>query len=281
MLNLFQHLTVLLIFSVSLNPTFAISITKPIKISASIGENTVTIFGYTSPNSPVFLTSPRVYAKTYSDNTGFFNFDRTLLPKNPSDLCLSSTDPDNRLSPPVCIPPPPPKNYHTSVGPILLSPTLTLDQDTTKPYQTLIASGRTIPNSPVDIYLFQKDSRSPLLPKPAQAFSFPKISTISDSQGTFSLTLPTIYATSYRLFAAANFQGTPTPTSHSLNYQLPSLWYLFWLENQFFIIFTPIFVLSLSLFFYLLHLYLNPAPLSHTPHYWLTLYPKSLLIIPR
>ncbi len=77
-----------------------------VSVSSSIGENRVTIYGYTSPNSRVELSSPRVFAVTYSDPNGYFLFDKTLLPKNPSDLCLTSFDNNYRSTSPVCVPPP-------------------------------------------------------------------------------------------------------------------------------------------------------------------------------
>ncbi len=52
-----------------LTSVFALEQTTNTTITASVGENRVTIFGYTSPNSKVELTNPQVYSQTYSDNS--------------------------------------------------------------------------------------------------------------------------------------------------------------------------------------------------------------------
>ena len=98
-----------------------------VKISASIGENRVSIFGYTAPKVRVELSSQNVFDVTFSNDEGYYLFDKTLLPKNPGELCLSSLDDSGRRSVPTCIPAPPATNYHTDIGPIILPPTITLD----------------------------------------------------------------------------------------------------------------------------------------------------------
>lgn len=193
--------------------------TKPVTVSASIGLHQATIFGHTSPNSRVEITSPRVYALTFSNSSGYFEFTKTLLPPNPSDLCLSSTDDSGRRSLPVCIPPPPPENYHTNLGPIILSPTLTIDANNLKAYATTPASGLTIPDSTVLIHFYQVSSSRSLIPE-VQAMNLPPLETKSNNQGQFSLSLPTDHYGQYRLFATTLFDNNSSPKSFSLNYQL-------------------------------------------------------------
>lgn len=187
---------------------------KSVSISAAIEDTRVTIFGYTSPAVRVELTSPKVFAVAYSDTTGYFIFDKTLLPKNPSELCLSSIDDNGRRSTPVCTPAPPATNYHTDTGPIILPPTFTLDSHT--------ASGQSVPNSPIDIHLYQISNQAPLLVKPAQAFELPIFSITSDSQGNYSFSLPTAYASNYRLYSTVKYLDQPSPKSNTLIYHLPS-----------------------------------------------------------
>jgi hypothetical protein len=112
-----------------------------ITISAQVPANTITIFGYTSPDSRVELNSSKAYAVTYSQSDGYFIFDHLTIPRMSQDLCLTSQDESNRLSNPVCIPEPPLANSYTEIGPILLSPTLSLD------LQNQYSSGQSIPNS--------------------------------------------------------------------------------------------------------------------------------------
>ena len=141
--------------------------TAQVSISASIGDNRITIFGYTSPHSRVELSSPRVFAVTYSDDTGYWLFDKVLLPKNPLDLCLNSTDENGRYTAPVCIPAPPPTNYPHRHWPNFL-PTISLDRDQINPYETVVTSGRSIPNSQVYLHFYNQRLRSQL---PRQIFA--------------------------------------------------------------------------------------------------------------
>lgn len=231
-----------------------------VSVSASVGENRVTIYGYTSPNSRVELSSPRVFDVTFSDSTGYFVFDKTILPKNPSDLCLTSLDNNNRYSSPTCIPPPPGNNYHTDIGPILLPPTLSLENNQINPNSTVITSGQAIPNSQVNLHFYKINDSALSFPKQVHAYSLPSITAITDSEGNFSLNLPTAYSSNYRLYASAKFNQNYSPKSNTLIYILPSLFYLFMAQNRYLIFFVPLFIITLILFFILLYL-------RHPPRY--------------
>lgn len=232
----------------------------PVHVTASIGRNRVTITGFGPPHCVIELTSPRVYSSVYSDSNGYFVFDRTLLPSDPGELCLSATDESNRHSLPVCIPPPPSSNYQTDIGPVLLSPTLTLDQDQIKPNSTTIASGQSIPNSTVNIYLYQVDSKSFTFPESAQAFSLPIFTVTSDISGNYSFNLPTAYSSNYRLYSSVIYQDSPSSKSNTLIYHLPSLLWLFWQQNSWLVISLVTFVITLTAFFYLIYIYYLAKP---------------------
>ncbi len=225
-----------------------------VSISASIGENRVTIYGYTSPNSRVELSSPRVFAVTYSGSDGYFLFDKTLLPKNPSDLCLTSFDNNYRSTSPVCVPPPPINNYHTDIGPILLPPTISLENDQIKPNTTIVTSGQAIPNSQVNVSFYKINDSGVSFPKEVQAYSLPLVTAATDKDGNFSINLPTAYSSDYRLYASAKFNDNYSPKSNTLIYILPSLFYLFIQQNRLLIVLLPIFILTIIILFYLLHL---------------------------
>jgi hypothetical protein len=259
MLLLFLFLT-LIIPSPSFAFTPVQSIRQPVFVSASIGHHRVTIFGHGPPHCIVELTSPQVYASVYSDADGYFIFDRTILPYDPGELCLSAIDDSNRRSLPVCIPPPPINNELTDIGPILLSPTLTLENGQIKPNSTSIASGQSIPNSLVNIYLYQVDSRAYAFPPSVQAFSLPVFSTSTDSLGNYSFNLPTAYSSNYRLYSTVIYRDDPSPKSNTLIYRLPSLLWLFWLQNSWLIITLAIFIITLTFFFYLIYIYYLSKP---------------------
>ncbi len=239
-----------------LTTTFALEQTASTTITASIGENRVTIYGYTSPNSRVELSSSQVFSVTYSDSTGYFLFDKTLLPKvELSDLCLSSIDNNSRQTTPVCFPPPPATNYHTDIGPILLPPTISLENSQINPNSTVTSSGQAIPNSQVSINFYKvNDSAKAFLIKDAFAYSLPSVSAATDSQGNFSLNLPTAYASNYRLYATAKFDNNYSPKSNTLIYILPSLFYLFLQQYPLLKFLIPLFIFTLIVFVYILHL---------------------------
>jgi hypothetical protein len=238
---------------------------QSVSVSASIGQNRVTINGYTSPESRVELSSPRVFAVTYSDQSGYFVFDKTLLPKNPSDLCLTSIDQDSRHTTPICIPSPPITNYQTDIGPILLPPTISLENALINPNATVITSGQSIPNSQVSIHFYKVDDQAVSFPKEVQAYSLPSITFTTDQDGHFSLSLPTAYSSNYRLFASTNFDDSNSPKSNTLIYILPSLLYIFLQQNRFLIFLLPLFLFTLIIFFYLLHLYRQNPSLRFLP----------------
>jgi len=227
-----------------------------VKISASIGENRVTIFGYTAPKIRVELSSQNVFDVTFSDSEGYYLFDKTLLPKNPGELCLSSLDDSGRRSLPTCIPAPPATNYHTDIGPIILPPTITLN--------SVDASGQSIPNSTVEIHFYQVKDNAPVFVKPAEAFALPVYSTQTDSTGNYSFSLPTAYQSNYRLYSTVKYSDNFSPKSNTLLYLLPT-------QNYTFIV--VIFSLSIFIFLYLLFNYFK-----HKKHYYPAIfsYPLSL-----
>ena len=268
MLNLTMWLLFFLLFLIP-HPVFAIdySAGAATTITASIGENRVTIYGYTSPNSRVELGNSQVFSVTYSGSDGYFLFDKILLPKvNLSDLCLTSFDNSSRQTTPTCFPPPPLTNYQTDIGPILLPPTISLEEDNINPNSTVVTSGQAIPNSQVSLsfYKVSDKAQSFSFVKKVSAYSLPSVIATTDSQGNFSLNLPTAYSSNYRLYASTKFNSNYSPKSNTLVYILPSLFYLFLQQYPFVKFLLPLFILTLIIFFYLLHLQ-KPKPSKFLP----------------
>lgn len=216
-------------------------------VTASIAENRVTIFGYTSPNSRVELSSPKVFAVTYSGSDGYFIFDKSILPKNPSDLCLISYDNHQRATSPTCIPAPPPYNTHTDIGPILLPPTISLENNLIDPNSTVISSGQAIPNSTVSVHFYKVNDNGKSFPKEAHAYSIPAVTVSTDIFGNFNLNLPTAYSSDYRLYASTKFKDDYSPKSNTLIYFLPSFFSLFLQQYPFLYYLIPILVILLNI----------------------------------
>ncbi len=216
-------------------------------VTASITENRVTIFGYTSPNSRVELSSPKVFAVTYSNTDGYFIFDKSILPRNPSDLCLISYDNHDRITSPTCIPAPPPYNNHTDIGPILLPPTISLENNQIDPNSTVISSGQAIPSSTVSINFYKVNDKGQSFIKETQAYSIPTITVSTDIFGNYSLNLPTAYSSDYRLYASTKFNDNYSPKSNTLIYFLPSFFSLFLQKYPFLYYLVPILVIILNI----------------------------------
>lgn len=223
--------------------TYALTNSADVSVSASIGENEVTIFGYTSPDSRVELTGINIYSLTFSDTNGYFEYNKIILPKNPSELCLQSKDDSGRSSTIVCVPPPPATNYHTDIGPIILPPTVSLEQDKINPNSTVITSGQSIPDSLLTVFFYKVDDGAKSFPKAALAYSLPPLKTTTDKSGNYSLNLPTAYSSNYRLYTSVEFDNSNSPKSNTLLYFMP---------KQYSYIMIYIFAFTLILFFGLL-----------------------------
>lgn len=252
----------LLLFFLFPIPThaFGIADSNSTSVSAAVGENEITLSGYTSPNSKVELTGINIYSLTFSDQDGYFEFTQIILPKNPSDLCLQSKDNSSRSSTPLCVPPPPATNYHTDIGPIVLPPTISLEQDKINPNSTVISSGQSIPNSTVTVFFYKVNDSAKSFPKSVLAYSLPPLETTTDKDGNYNLNLPTAYSSNYRLYTSVKYNGSDSPKSNTLLYTMPSLFWLFLYQYPSLAIIIFCFLFTLLLFFILL--FLN----SHTYH---------------
>lgn len=247
----------LILFLLSPLPTQAQILTdfSTVSVSGSVGVNEVTIYGYTSPNSRVELTSANVYSLDYSDDSGYYEFTKTILPKNySSELCLQSKDNSGRSSSLICVPSPPNTNYHTDIGPIVLPPTVSLEQSNINPNSTVTSSGQTIPKSTVTVYFYKVNDSAQSFPKSVLAYSLPKIETTTDENGNYSINLPTAYSSNYRLYTSVKYNDNFSPKSNTLLYTMPSLFWLFLQQHAYLIVLLPIFIFSLLLFFILLFL---------------------------
>ena len=233
-----------------------------VSVSAAIGENEVTIFGYTSPNSKVELTGINIYSLDYSDDTGYFRFNSLVLPRNSSELCLQSKDDSNRSSSLICTPPPPSTNYHTDIGPIILPPTVSLEQDNINPNSTVISSGQSIPKSTVTVYFYKVDDSAQSFPRSVEAYSLPKIETTTDEKGNYNINLPTAYSSNYRLYTSVTYDNNFSPKSNTLLYTMPSLFWLFLQQHAYLTVLLPIFIFSLILFFILIFIQTGHRPIS-------------------
>jgi len=225
-----------------------VTIPKWVKVSATIGDYYTTIFGYGPPSARIELTSPRVFSVTYTDTTGYFEFKEVILPLQPQDLCLTAQDADGRSSLPTCFPPPPNLDYHYRIGPILLPPTVSLDADLLAVNQTISASGQTFPRSPTIVTFFQTETNPGLLVKPINAVELPQLNLESDSEGNFSFSLPTVYASAYRFYISSTLNSQPSPRSNPLFFTLSPAPPFPWLILLFVVVIVLLIISALLVF---------------------------------
>lgn len=242
-------------------PVYALTDSGEVTVSASIPTNEVTIFGYTSPNSKTELTSVDTYSLTFSQEDGYFEFNKIILPRTSSEICLQSEDDSHRTTTPTCLPSLPTTNYHTDVGPIILPPTVSLEQDKINPNSTVVSSGQSIPNSPLTIFFYKVEDNAKSFPKEALAYSLPPVKTTTDKNGNYSLNLPTAYSSNYRLYTSVKFDENSSPKSNTLLYTMPSLFWLFLQQNTYLFVLLPFFIITLILFFFLL--FFNSSTIYH------------------
>lgn len=188
----------------------------------------IRIFGYTAPNAIVQATGVRVFAQVSSDVKGYFLIDPLSVSQEAKEVCLTTIDNQGRAGFPLCISLPE-QDKPTEIGPLLLSPTLSLSSGSIWQDQTAAASGQTIPNTVVDISFFEANNTmkakisTSLVQKivhPAQAMGLPLLTTKSDRKGNFSVSLPTWKASFFRIFAKSYYNKAPTHKSLTISFTI-------------------------------------------------------------
>lgn len=211
----------------SISCVAALERTRDTSVYANIPSKVnIRVFGFTAPNSLVQATSVRVFAQVSSDQSGYFLIDPLAVSQEAKEICLVTIDSEKRVGFPLCISLPE-VDKPTEIGPLYLSPTLSLSEKIIWQGQNVIASGVTIPNAEVQISFFEKerysiaqklgDSLVKILHPQVLAFELPFIKTVSDRSGLYSVTIPSDRSTSYRLFARSLVENMPTSKSNTLS----------------------------------------------------------------
>lgn len=193
---------------------------------ATVGkQRPLSIYGYGPINSDVSLRGFGMSERTTSDTSGFFRFTEIYsFTYTYPELCLQSVDDQKRVTQPTCIPPLPNNSIiPLEVGPILLSPTLSLDGNRVTEGDTVVLDGRTTPNTLVNVYLSRSNSQTNLsLVKEANAYSLPVVNTKSDEVGSYEITLPTGDQTEYKVFTSSKFGENFSAKSNTLQFAVVS-----------------------------------------------------------
>ena len=186
-------------------------IMKDMTVSATIGIGSpFTIFGYTSPYALVSLETRGFNQETYAGKDGYFKFYSDHRSTSSSEICLSARDQLGRITAQTCIPPLPPEP-NVIIGPILLSPTLSLDKLSYFISDNIILTGQAIPNTVVQLSLFK-------------SFALPPIEVQADEGGNYAVTLPSNQDDKYRIFTRTEFLDQSSPKSNTLLFTINPIW---------------------------------------------------------
>lgn len=215
----------------------------------------IRLFGYTAPNSIVQAQGIRTFAQTSSDQSGYFLINPLPVAYEAKEVCLTTIDALRRTGFPICYPIPD-TDKPSEIGPILLSPTISLSKGKLVQKEIAQATGMTIPNSEVTISFFEIYNSSvtekfakviaQVLNPTVEAADLPKIAGFSDKKGNFSINLPTQKAIAYRVFAKAFYKKLPTPKSQTLSFSIEEITKV-WLSNTLPILLLFLFILIISI----------------------------------
>lgn len=203
------------------------------KIKASIPSKSIfRIFGYTSPSSIVQAIGIRTFAQVTSDRTGYFLIDNLPISADAKEICITTIDSERRVGFPLCIPLPVDQTTG-EIGPLLLSPTISLTSGNFIQNDNEQIMGKTLPDVKVTVSYF--DSPSVLISHQffnsfakfifpsALASDLPTITVTSDRRGIFTAKLPSNNATNYRAFAKGYYNNEfPTLKSQTLSFLVAS-----------------------------------------------------------
>lgn len=200
------------------------------QVSLSVGIYQFDLDGYSSPYARLTIEGNGIYDQTTADRNGYFVFKNRFSPFSPREACITSQDQFGRVSSQVCLPPFP-TTYHVHIGPVIMPPTISLDENNYFMGDEVVLSGQSIPNTDVDLSMFtdQKSNRLARvlnfsLIKPVEAVSLPQFQTKTDAAGNFSISLPSTYAQKYRLFTQADFKQNLSPSSITLQVIIYPFW---------------------------------------------------------
>lgn len=198
-------------------------IEKDAQISAYIGNGRFSVYGYAPSNSQVILSGIGIYDEQIASKNGYFEFKNQFLPINPAyEPCLTAKDKFGRITNPVCIPPIP-KDYEIEIGPVLLPPTISLNQPNYFIGDDITFSGQSIPNSEVNLSMFVDKKSFGFIPE-THAYSIPEVKGTTDDKGNYSITMPSSRVENYRVFSQLKMNQDFSPNSNIVRIKVLPYW---------------------------------------------------------
>lgn len=252
MTHFIKVIMIIIVITVITKPAFAYTI-GPIEttVSAYVGESppvvptpippkpegkpsAFSLFGYTCPTCTVSVQNPGLYRSTEANSdTGRFEFAATFPSTLIEDICLVAQDKLNRVTMPVCIPPPPP-NSKVAIGPVIMPPTVSINNNNFFTGDRIIVSGQTVPSTDIKLSFFTDESKTTLRAlyqkinpvREAYAATLPKRDIKVDKQGNFTMNLPFEDPQYYRTFAQTVFEKAFSQKSVTLNFDIFPGWFI-------------------------------------------------------
>lgn len=184
----------------------------------------LTIYGFGPINSEVTLRGYGVSEKTISDSTGLFRFSEIYsFTYTYPELCIQAVDDLKRVTQPSCIPALPSNSLiPLEVGPVLLSPTISLSENKVKEGDLAVLSGMTTPNTKVNIFVAKKEStmNKISLVNEVNAYTLPTVDVKSDEKGKYELSLPTGESADFKVFASSKYGIDNSAKSNTLTFSV-------------------------------------------------------------
>lgn len=199
--------------------------TSPTPVVKKYRDNALIIYGYGPINSEVTLRGFGVSERTMSDETGYFRFSSIYsFTYSYPELCIQLVDSEKRVTQPTCIPPLPNNSLiPLEVGPVLLSPTVSLSGNRIVKGGESILSGKTTPNTLVNIYIAKKNNKELFALVPTvSAYNLPVVNTTSNEKGEFDINMPTSDMAEYNIFASTKFGENLSAKSNTLQFAVVS-----------------------------------------------------------
>ena len=192
-----------------------------ITISATIGTPThMVIFGYAPPLSRIILYGNGITAEMAVDAKGYFSFDQiysTGGTRNYPELCLLAYI-GSYSTQPTCLPAIESNTTVTTIGPVILSPIIFIEQNVFPAGTQIVLNGITIPNSEVNIYFEQSGGWFSFVPN-IHGYPLPPYKVTSDKFGKFQINLPSNAITRWRVNATVNYLSSTSSKSNTLYFR--------------------------------------------------------------
>jgi len=195
-----------------------------ITVSATIGMTAkMIIYGYAPSSSKVLLTGTGISEERYAEVNGWFSFDNIHKLGSTDEypeMCLTAVI-GSLSTQPTCLPSLTGGSNSYDIGPVILSPIISIEQNVFPLGTQVSLNGVTIPTSQVNIYLAENGGNISFIPR-ALAYFVPTLVVTSDASGKFQSNLPSNLVTRWKVYASTTYLSSSSAKSNTLNFIVES-----------------------------------------------------------